>query len=298
MQIAVIGHPCIDLIHYKDKVTQSYGGIIYSLIGLIIVSNKNDKIYPIFQINEEKQRDYFSIVDSYSQIKLNLIEVSNSPMNIVHLFFEGEHLNFECYQSTAPRINVQNLIGRIPSDTNFLINMISGFELDIKDLTFIRENFSGKIYFDFHTLTRGMNEEGKRVYRPLKNWKDWIKICDAIQMNETERENLTEENLTEFEFAVEALKAGTKVVNITKGSKGATTYFEENGEIKTITIEPVKNLIFKSAVGCGDLFGAVFSYNYFRNEKIETCLKEAVRISSQRIEFEKIENLIEYFKSK
>lgn len=298
MRIAVVGHPCIDLIHHKEQVMQSYGGIIYSLIGLLIVANQNDEIYPIFQIPEEKLEDYFKLVDSHSQLKLNLIEVSNSPMNIVHLFFEGEQLNFECYQSTAAKISVQNLIGKVPPNTNFLINMISGFELDIEDLKFIRENFSGKIYFDFHTLTRGMNEEGKRVYRPLKNWRDWVKLCDVIQMNETERENLTEENFSEFEFAAEALNGGTKVVNITKGSKGATTYFKENGEIKNITIEPSKNLIFKSNVGCGDLFGAVFSYNYFRNEKIETCLKEAVRISSQRIEVDKIENIIEYFKSK
>lgn len=295
MKIAVIGHPCIDLIHKKDQVIQSFGGIIYSLIGLLIVTNKADEIYPIFQINEENSKKYFEILNSYRQTKFDFIEISDSPMNIVHLFFEGEQLNFECYQSSAPKINVQNIIDKIPSDTHFLINMISGFEIEIEDLSLIREKFSGKIYFDFHTLTRGINKEGKRIYRPLKNWKEWIKLCDAIQMNEIERENLTEENFSEFEFAVEALNSGTRVVNITKGSKGATTYFIENSEIKSITIEPEKNLVFRSNVGCGDIFGAVFSYNYFRNEKIETCLKEAIRISSKRIEVEKIENIIEYF---
>ncbi len=298
MQIIVIGHPCIDLIHQGENVIQSYGGILYSLIGLTIVAKNEDKIYPFFQINEEHSKKYFEFLKAYPQIKFDLISISESPMNIVHLFFEGEQLNFECYQSTAPKIEVKNLVNKISSDTNFLINMVSGFEIDIDDLRFISEKFSGKIYFDFHTLTRGMNDEGKRIYRPLKNWKDWTSLCDVIQLNEIERENLTKEKLTEFEFAKEALNAGSKVVNITKGSRGATTYFKENDEIKFITTEPEKNLIFKSNVGCGDIFGAVFSYNYFRNEKIETCLKEAVRISSQRIEVEKIENIIEYFNPK
>ncbi|MDH7527224.1 MAG: carbohydrate kinase family protein, partial [Ignavibacteria bacterium] len=252
----------------------------------------------VFRINEDEFTSYFQFLNVYPQLKFDLIEKSNSPMNLVHLFFEGENLNFECYQSTAPKIQIKNLIEKIPTDTNFLINMISGFEIDLEDLNFIRKNFSGKIYFDFHTLTRGMNEEGKRVYRPLSNWREWAKLCDVIQMNEMERENLTEEKFSEFEFALEALNAGTKIINITKGSKGAITYFEENGEIKNITVEPAKNLIFKSNVGCGDIFGAVFAYNYFRNEKIETCLKKAVEISSKRIEIEKIENIIEYLHSK
>ncbi|MEJ5304389.1 MAG: carbohydrate kinase family protein [Ignavibacteria bacterium] len=298
MKIAVIGHPCIDLIHRGENITKSYGGVIYSLIGLLVVVNDTDEIYPVFRINEDEFTSYFQFLNVYPQLKFDLIEKSNSPMNLVHLFFEGENLNFECYQSTAPKIQIKNLIEKIPTDTNFLINMISGFEIDLEDLKFIRKNFSGKIYFDFHTLTRGMNEEGRRVYRPLSNWREWAKLCDVIQMNETERENLTDEKLSEYEFANEASKSGTKVVNITKGSKGATTYFEENGEIKNITVEPAKNLIFKSNVGCGDIFGAVFAYNYFRNEKIETCLKKAVEISSRRIEIEKIENIIEYLHSK
>ncbi len=298
MRIAVIGHPCIDLIHRNEEITQSYGGIIYSLIGLLIIANKQDEIHPIFQINEEHFRKYFEILKSYPQIKLDLVENSNSPMNIIHLFFEGENLNLECYQSTAQKINVAHLVNKIPADSNFLINMISGFEIDINDLIFIRKNFTGKIYFDFHTLTRGINEEGRRIYRPLENWREWVSLCDGIQLNEIERENLTEEKLSETEFANEAIKSGAKIVNITKGPKGATAYYKENSSLKSITIEPDKNLIFRSNVGCGDIFGAVFSYNYFRNEKIETCLKEAVRISSKRIEVEKIEDIIEHFHSK
>ncbi len=260
-------------------------------------SSDKDEIYPTFSINETHFEKYFQIINSYKQIKKSLVEINSLLMNIVHLFFNGEQLNFECYQSTAPKIKIRKFAELIPSDTNFYINMISGFEIELMDLKFIRGNFKGKIYFDFHTLTRGINEEGRRIYRPLENWREWISNCDVIQMNEIERENLTPEKFNEEEFAEEAINCGVKVVNITKGASGATSYYIENGELKKLSIKPEQNLKFKSNVGCGDIFGAVFSYIYFRNEKIETCLKEAVKISSRRIEIEQIEKIIEKLKS-
>lgn len=298
MKIVIIGHPCIDILHKDNLEIQSYGGILYSLIGFTIVADDKDEFYPIFQISKEHIEPYLEQIKSFSNIRKDFIEISLHPTNIVHLFFNGEQLNFECYQSRAPRIEIKKLLNKIPEDSNFYINMISGFELELDDLKFIRKNFGGKIYLDFHTLTRGINEEGKRVYRPLDDWKDWISCCNAIQLNEIEMANLTPEKLEEEPFAKECIEAGVEVVNITKGSEGAVSYFLEDSKIKSLHVLPEKNLKFKSNVGCGDIFGAVFSYNYFRNEKIEICLKEAVKISSKRIEIERIEDIIEKLKNK
>ncbi len=297
MRLVVIGHPCLDIIHKDEKEFKSYGGIIYSLIGFLVVANENDEIYPLFNISREYFSDYFQLIEKYNQVRRDLITIDNSSMNIVHLFFNGENLNFECYQATAQKIEISHLQTQIPVDSNFYINMISGFELELEDLKFIRKNFNGKIYFDFHTLTRKMNEEGKRVYTPIKEWKEWVKHCDVIQLNEIEMISLTPEKLNEDGFVKEAIAAGTKVVNITKGSEGAVSYYASNNEIKKLEIKPEKNLIFKNNVGCGDIFGAVFSYNYFRNEQIEICLKEAVKISSRRIEIEDIESIIDKLKA-
>lgn len=297
MRIIVLGHPCLDLIHKDKKMFTSYGGIIYSLIGFLIVCKDADEIFPVFQIQNEHYDKYFEIISIYKQIKRNFIIRNESPINTVHLFFEGETLNFECYQSRAEKIQIEPILKLIPADSHLYINMISGFELELQDLELIRKNFTGKIYFDFHTLTRGINEEGRRFYRPIENWRNWVSNCDVIQLNESEMQNLTPENYKEEKFAEEALRVGCKIVNITKGAKGATTYFVENNSIKNLSYSPEPNLKFQSNVGCGDIFGAVFSYNYFRNEKIETCLKEAVKISSLRIEIENIENIVHKLKN-
>ncbi len=294
MRIVVLGHPCLDIIHKGDKEIKSYGGIIYSLIGFSLITEEKDEIIPFFSINSQHYQDYFQPLFQKKNFNFNFIEKSNSKINIVHLFFEGENLHFECYQKKQSKIPVEKLLNIIPADSNFYINMISGFEIELEDLIFIKRNFTGKIYFDFHTLTRGIDDNGKRFYRPLENWIDWISNCDVIQMNEFERESIPPVKLTEEEFANIAIKAGCKVVNITRGKEGATSYFKENEEIKKISSNPVSGLKFKSNVGCGDIFGAVFSYKYFSNEQIEFCLSEAVRISSLRIEFDSIDDLLNW----
>lgn len=298
MKTVIIGHPCLDIIHLNNEEKLSYGGIIYSLIGFLIVAESEDIFYPVFQIDEKHYENYFKVIKHHAQINLDFVEKNQLPMNVVHLFFDNQNLSFECYQSVARKINIEVFIDSLPGDANFYINMISGFEIAIDDLKQIRKNFSGKIYFDFHTLTRGITEDGKRVYRPIENWKEWVSNCDVIQLNEVECENLTPEKLSEEEFAFAALEAGASVVNITKGSSGATSYYYNQEKLQSISYEPEKGLKFKSNVGCGDIFGAVFAYNYFRNESIETSLKEAVRISSNRIEVESVENIIDYFKTK
>lgn len=294
MRIVILGHPCLDIIHKNNFEINSYGGIIYSLIGFSLVAKKDDEIIPYFQINSEHYHNYIKPLLNCQTLNLNFIEKTNSDLNVVHLFFEGENLNFECYQKKQPKIPVEKLLNIIPADSNFYINMISGFELELEDLILLRNKFTGKIYFDFHTLTRGIDDNGRRYHRPLENWMGWISSCDVIQMNEFERKSIPPIDLSEEEFANIALESGCKIVNITRGKEGADSYFKENGQIKKLSSKPVGGLKFKSNVGCGDIFGAVFSYNYFSNNQIEFCLKEAVRISSLRTEFQSIDDLLNW----
>ncbi len=291
MEIAVIGHPCYDIIHKGEREIHSYGGIIYSLIGLILISKPEDKIYPIFQINSEHFAKYFEIIENFPQIDFKFIERNNLPINTVNLFFQGENLQFECYKEKQSKINVQNLM-KLSINTNFYVNMISGFELEIDDLKFIKDNFNGKVYFDFHTLTRGINSEGKRFYRPLNDWLQWLDQCDVVQMNDTERKSIPPVDLTEEQFVHEALQTNLKVVNITKGKEGAVTYYKVDTRIEKISMKPEQTLSFKSNVGCGDLFGAIFAYEYFRGAEIKDCLKRSVLISSRRVEIESLQEIL------
>lgn len=293
MNIIVIGHTCNDIIHKNEVVTESFGGIIYSLLGFAIIMKSKDYVIPLFNINRNDYEEYLKVLSGTSINDFSLIQTSEKQTNIVHLFFDGHTLDFECYQEKADKIDLKRALPLIPKDAHFFINMISGFEIDLDNLKEIRKNFTGKIYFDFHTMTRGIDESGKRFYRPIENWREWISYCDVIQLNQIEMENLAPEKLDEKDFASESIKTGTNVVNITKGSEGAVSYYLDKNEIVKHSVSPDINLVCKNSVGCGDIFGSVFAYNYFNNYNVKHSLEEAVRISSERIEIEKIEDLIQ-----
>jgi sugar/nucleoside kinase (ribokinase family) len=293
MNIIVIGHPCKDIIHKNEVVTESFGGIIYSLLGFAVVMKKEDKVIPLFSIDRKDYEEYLKVLSGTSIDDFSLIQPTEKQTNIVHLFFDGDNLNLECYQEKADKIDLKRALPLIPKDAHFYINMISGFEINIDDLKELRRKFKGRIYFDFHTMTRGMDDNGGRFYRPIENWRDWIKNCDAIQLNETEMKNLTKEKFSEEEFALESFRCGVEVINITKGKSGAVSFWQENEMLIQKSIEPEKNLIYRNPIGCGDIFGSVFAYKYFNNYNVKDSLEEAVRISSKRIEFEKIEEIIE-----
>lgn len=291
MKIVIIGHPCLDIIHKDNLEERSFGGILYSLVGFYLVAQKDDEIIPAFQIKDEYKESYFSILPRDFIINKKLISLSHD-VNIVHLFFEKENLQFECYQNVSKKFDVNFILSNVDKNSHFYINMISGFELDLYDLFSIRNYSQGKIYLDFHTLTRGIDENGKRFFRPLDDWLEWIACCDVIQLNEIERENLSPLKLTEEEFAIKALEAGTEVVNITKGKDGAISYYKNGDDLKSYSAKPQPNLQIKNIVGCGDIFGSVFAYNYFANNDIYTCLEKAVYFSSKRVEYESLQDYI------
>ncbi len=292
MNIIVVGHPCKDIIHKSDKVTESFGGIIYSLLGFAIVMKKEERVVPLFNINKSDFENYLQVLNGTNINDFSLIRKTEQHKNVVHLFFDGNDLSFECYQEKAARIDLKRALPLIPKDAHFYINMISGFEIELDDLKEIRKHTTGKIYFDFHTMTRGMDEKGKRFYRPIENWREWISYCDVIQLNQIELQNLTPEKLNEKDFANEAINAGAKVINITKGKEGAASYYMHQKMIKRHFASPETNLINKNSIGCGDLFGSVFAYKYFNNYNVYKSLEEAVRISSKRVEIEKMEEII------
>ncbi len=293
MNITAIGHLCLDYFHFDEvNVKESVGGIIYSFLGFYLSGAKKDSIIPVFNISEEefiKFRDVFERLGYTS----NYLNKTDKAVNKVHLYFTGEKVKFECYEQTAEIIPIENFNDNILNQSHFYINMISGKEILSEDLKKLRQLTKNLIYFDFHTLTKGMDKQGKRYFRSVEKLNEWLENVDIIQVNEDEWHSLTNESLTEEEFAEKILNSGPRLINITKGEKGATSYFYEKSIIKRIdfkskNIKPVKN-----TVGCGDIFGASYFYNYVCGKTPEECLMTAVTIAGKRTEYDLIYDILE-----
>ena len=268
MKIILIGHSIIDHFEDADEKISSPGGIYYSTIGINSVRKSTDQIYLLTGWNKNS---FHLFKNLYSKVDLDRTnELINMPE--VYLKVSGESEREEVYKNMAENLSVDNV-----SDWNIydgvLINMITGSDISLEQLKYIREKFKGRIYFDVHTLSRGIDAKMKREFRPIPNINKWLSCIDILQCNESELNTIVP-NQKKINCAEKILSSGPKILVITKGKRGAKVYYQFNGKIEYLFANgiDVKTI---NKVGCGDVFGAVFFYTYISTNDIPVSLNAA-----------------------
>jgi len=264
MNILVFGHSVIDKINYgKDEIIKP-GGIFYTTAALANITESSDNIYVCTTIDKINENLFSSV---FKKIKPNYLSYSaNIPTVKLNIYDNKERE--ETYENVSG--NLQFNISNLNRFDGILINMVTGFDLSLKQIMEIRKNYNGIIYFDVHTFSRGLDSEMKRNFRRITDFIEWAKCVDIIQANELEVKTLSPK-INEEEIARELIGYGVKQLVVTKGDKGAKVYFSENiflssEEIPALDVKPVNK------VGCGDVFGAVYFYNYIRNKNLIEAL--------------------------
>jgi sugar/nucleoside kinase (ribokinase family) len=264
MKILIIGHSVVDHINNEIKP----GGIYYSATGLYNFKDKDDEISLLTSFSDDS---YFHFESLYSRIDIGLSQkVKEIPTVFLKIHKTKER--DECYLNLTDKLFINPGINFNEFD-GILINMITGFDIDLEDLKTIRSKFSGPIYFDVHTFSRGMDENHKRKFRKIPNAGEWVSNIDILQANETEIQTLSDESDLD-KIIDEVFDYGLKLLIITKGEKGTSIYFIEKSVLKTLKRDalPVNSI---NSVGCGDIFGAVFFYSYIRSYNLISCLENA-----------------------
>lgn len=270
MKLLIIGHSVEDHIKSEQNEIVKPGGIYYSASALTSIA-PHDEIYLCTYI-EIKNHTIFT--DAYSKCVPDFISLTDSIPKVL-LTIHGEKEREERYNNV-----VQNL--KIPFDKlkefdGILINMVTGFDIDLNILKKIRQNFTGIIYLDVHTLSRGLGHHGDRNFKLIENFNEWAACANVIQANEHEAKTL---NLfdREEEIAREVLRHGTKQLIITKGQTGAKVYYLQNGEVNSIFQSAAKTDA-ENQIGLGDVFGAAYFYNYVKTGNIYSSLNAAIAAS-------------------
>jgi sugar/nucleoside kinase (ribokinase family) len=154
-----------------------------------------------------------------------------------------------------------------------LINMISGYDISLDQLIQLRKDFNGLIYLDVHTLSRGLDKDLNRIFRRIKDFDKWAGCIDILQTNEAELLTLSDRN-DEETIVEELLSYGIKQIIITRAGKGATVYFLEKDSVKKYHKNALQ-INTKNRIGCGDVFGAAYFYNYIKNKNVILALEQA-----------------------
>ena len=267
MNFLVIGHSVVDEIFEKQSHKIKPGGIYYTVISLLSLVESKDKIFLCTNIAEGNSK-LFGF--AYEQVENKFIrKVKSIPFVKLVISENGERK--ETYTELA-----ENLI--LPKEDldlfdGILINMITGYDVSLNELNELRKNFDGLIYFDVHTLSRGVDKNLERNFRRIKNFNLWAECIDILQANESELQTLSDKG-KEIEIVEELLSYRIKQVLITRSDRGATVYFLDNKSVVRID-EIALKVKSMNKVGCGDVFGAVYFYNYIKNKNVKLALEKA-----------------------
>jgi len=307
MKFLVIGEPCVDLTHkMTGEIIRSYGGILYSIIGLSVIAKPTDIIVPVINLGEDEYDNVIAILKKYPNISTEGITKKPHKTRVVHLFYSyynsGRNAKFEYRDSDTYAVDYKSIEKFLEGTDSILINMITGSDITLETLMTLRQNFPGYMHIDIHNLVMKTNEDGSREQTTLNDWRHWCSNTDTLQMNEFEVKSLSRIKKTEYEIVEEILilqKNNVKGVVITKGINGVSGYIKKEKRFgaETFTdldkqdISAIENPKFKDSTGCGDVFAASFVYEYSKNKDFIKSLYFANRISSYKTSLEGIDEL-------
>jgi len=307
MNYLIIGEPCVDVIHKANGQTlHSYGGILYSVISMAVLSNGNDNIIPVMNLGEDEFENITGIFKKFPNIKTYGVNKVKHPTRKVNLHYNlyNSDKSARVEVSTEPTytldyVQCENFLKMADA---ILINMISGVDITLDTLKSIRKNFDGFIHIDVHNIVMKTEENGNRVHGHVDNWYEWCTNSDTVQMNEFEIAVLSREKLSEHKIAEEILfnkSHDTKGLIITRGIHGITGFTkkeksfgnEKFSDLEHHNLEAIENPHFKDSTGCGDVFASSFTLDYSKTNDFIKSIHYATRMASFNAALDGIDEL-------
>jgi sugar/nucleoside kinase (ribokinase family) len=300
MIITVIGHLCKDIVHVPDETTiqqESFGGIMFTLLGLANLMGDKDTIQPVFGVGQSDYESLIEILRRYRNIDISGIYKFKGPTNQVHLFYEKDaQTRIECSKNISPPIPFNRIKSYLDGD-GILINMISGFDITLETLDLIRMEIREKkipVHFDFHSLTLGIDQEFQRFRRPLTDWRRWCFMLDSIQLSEQEALGLSADHYDEVKLANHLMSLMVETLLITHGERGATIIVQDKH--KKLTRKDIEGVSFGPIIdttGCGDIFGAAFLYQNIKSKDSFQAAEFANKVAAVNATLKNTQDLLE-----
>ncbi|MGB7213367.1 MAG: carbohydrate kinase family protein [Gemmatimonadales bacterium] len=302
-RIGIVGSMVWDVIHGRtpgEGQVEEWGGIAYALAAMDASLPDGWEIVPLIKVGQDRapQAAEFARGLRHWAPGARFIEVP-ALNNAVHLRYDQAERRCERMAGGVPGWTWPELGPMVNDLDGLYVNFISGYEMCLGTAQALRAGFQRPIYADLHSLFFGMRHDGIRTLRPLPDAPSWFGCFDAVQMNEDEMRQISDDPLA---LSVEVLGAGVKLLNVTLGSRGvvyvAAPGFERlpatrhpqpatatmRSTIKTALLAPpsVETL---DPTGCGDVFGAACFARLLAGDTFEQALIHAGRMGARNAAF-------------
>ena len=120
------------------------------------------------------------IISSIENIKAEGIRKKEAQNNHCVITYGSSGERREALEGRLPPLKYDDVRSYLQVDL-LLVNFISGFDIGLEALKRIRREFAGIIYMDLHSLTLGIDPQGRRFLRPIPQAEEWIAQADILQ---------------------------------------------------------------------------------------------------------------------
>lgn len=266
MKIGVIGTPNKDTLILPDRrKTSSWGGLVYNILPLSHYLKLKGSVLPICPVGEDSLADFLSLMRKFDNVLFEGIKSFALRHNRVTLKCVSQEQKEETAELNLPPLTFDHMKEHLADLDFLLINFTSGRDLDRETLRQVRDSFRREILVDVHSLTLSEPDaKGRRRTRVLRDWQEWLRGIDYVQLTFQEAASLTGQNKTTVAGLVEIadwlLAHGSRGVIVTRSAEGAYYFHaDEQGILKEeIPAFPLQSMV--DTTGCGDVFSAAFVF--------------------------------------
>jgi sugar/nucleoside kinase (ribokinase family) len=293
-RIGVIGTFIRDTIVTLDGCeVESIGGLYHALAYLANLVDAETSVLPLCHVGEDF---YATVQNALSQfgapILFDRVHEVPQPNTQVKLIYRTTETRDEITSAPMPPITATEITAL--TDCNaVLVNLITGVDVILEALLALRhESPPPLIYLDLHSLALGIDSTGKRYYREIPHWQDWMAACDILQMNEREaatlaglREPFSRHDLVEFGKQLVGEPRFAEACHITLGSEGSLLFHRNGKRIYHEHCQPLPIAHVRDIIGCGDAFGAAFVAHFLRKNDFLAATHFANKIAGLNCTF-------------
>ncbi|MEP7235259.1 MAG: carbohydrate kinase family protein, partial [Ignavibacteriota bacterium] len=297
--------PCIDEIisPSAEMTSQALGGILYSYAALERAVRESGAEVEFLPLTWTSNPDREIILPFYKLLPhfkdLSKLFPTESLTNRVQLVYSDDsHRSEHCPVILPPMTPEELSWVDLASLDGLFINMISGFDISLETLKWIRSQTKAYIHLDIHALVLGELSTHANLPRKIcgvAGWRDWLGNVDSVQMNEVESDWLgAPELLSEKMLLAEIRKlsddtGSPKTVIITRAERGATSF--DFVHEKIWNKEPIKREVVNTT-GSGDVFGALYTLTKTLGTSEQEALWHAETWAGWNTELQSLEEIL------
>lgn len=295
-RIALLGTINRDTIHTADGVTtESYGGLLYSILALAEIASDRAAIYPICNVGRDMEDVVREKLAPYPQVKLDGIRFVPGKNPHCFLDYDAEGRKRETLRYDVPQLSLSQIEPFLGCDA-MCFNFITGMELALATAQGVRGSAAGLLLMDVHSLTLGIDDNRRRFWRVPPQWKAWVGCVDVVQMNEQEGALLAGETLdgedATCRFASRVLSAGPSALIITRRHRGSEMIVQDDRAgvaIHRFDAMPIGEP--RDETGCGDTFLMGYTWAFLQTGDRAVASRFANRVAGINVCLRGIEGI-------